>query len=236
METQVVAKFTELTTAVTEALPAAKRPARTIAVVPGTQVVWDDCEDGQLTCRLASMVPISSSNQRCQIDYWSATGELTLLRCALTQDDQGVAPKPGDLAAEGAESLADTDLLLKTVAAHEWVDSIASWAPLGPDGGCKGIVVTFTFKLDQPPPPPPPPVVATGVVAGQPGYFTPEGAVPPADMAALEAAFVDIGPSWASGEYVLLGDGTRAGWIVGADGVGRWLVVPLPTPPGGDRF
>ena len=150
METQVVRQFDELIAAVTAALPANKRPARTISLVPGTQVVWDDCEDGQLTCRLASMAPISSSGQRCQIDYWSATGELTLLRCALTQDDQGVAPKPGDLKAEGAESLADTDVMLKTVASFEWVDSIASWAPVGPDGGCKGIVITFTFKLDQP--------------------------------------------------------------------------------------
>jgi hypothetical protein len=233
METQVVAKFTELLAAVVDALPAAQKPARVIALVPGTQVVWDDCEDGQLTGRLASMTPISSTNQRCQIDYWSATGELTLLRCALTQDEEGRAPLPGDLKVEAAESLRDTDLLLSIVASFEWVDSILSWNPLGPDGGCKGIAVTFTFKLDQPvvPPPPPPP----GVVAGLPGYFTPTGAVLPADMAALIAAFPDPGTGWAPGEYVLLGDGTRAGWVVGAGGTGEWLVVP-PAGPGGGRF
>ncbi len=40
--------------------------------------------------------------------------------------------------------------MLKAVAAQPWVEQILSWAPLGPDGGCKGVQVTFTFVLDQP--------------------------------------------------------------------------------------
>lgn len=149
MEAFVVAKFTEL---LKDVISVMKRPpARAIALVPGTAVVWDDCENGQLTGRLAAMTPVSSKPvQRCGIDYWRATGELTLLRCALTQDDQGRAPTPGDLRAEAAESLADTELLLKAVAKQEWVEQILSWTPLGPDGGCKGVQLTFTFVLDQP--------------------------------------------------------------------------------------
>lgn len=148
VEALVITRFTALLKDVTDAMK--RPPARVIALVPGTQVVWDSCEDGQLTGRLASMVPVSSTNQRCQIDYWLSTGEITLLRCALSIDDQGRAPSPADLKAEAAESLADTDLLLKAVARQPWVDAIVSWAPLGPSGGCKGIQVTFTFKLDQP--------------------------------------------------------------------------------------
>ena len=150
METYIVEQFTALLKAVTDQLEPKDQPARVIPVVPGISVAWDECECGQLTGRLASMVPISSSNQRCAIDYWRATGELTLLRCALTVDDQGKAPKAGDLKAEGAESLTDTELLLKAVASQQWVEQILSWNPLGPDGGCKGVVVTFSFKLDQP--------------------------------------------------------------------------------------
>lgn len=149
VEDFVVDKFTELLAEVTTNLT--RVPARVIPVVPGTSVAWDDCEKGQLTGRLVSMTPVSNvPSQRCGVDYWRATGELMLLRCALAVDDQGRAPKPGDLKAEAAESLADTEVLLKAVIAMPWIDQIASWAPLGPEGGCKGVQVTFTFKLDQP--------------------------------------------------------------------------------------
>ncbi len=92
MEAFIVAKFTELLSTVTSVMK--RPPARVIALVPGTSVVWDDCENGQLTGRLAAMTPVSSKPvQRCGIDYWRATGELTLLRCALTQDDRDEHPR-----------------------------------------------------------------------------------------------------------------------------------------------
>lgn len=220
MESQVVSQFTDLLNAVVNAMPSAQRPARVIPVVPGTMVVWDECEQGQLTGRLAALEPVSLTDQRCQIDYWIATGELTLLGCALGTNDQGEVPKAGDLAAEGAAALSDTDLLLKTVASFEWVDAIISWSPLGPDGGCKGIVITFTFKLDQPFDPPI--IRATGVVAGTPGYFTPQGATPPANLTDLQTRFSVTGDAtppdsltpWVAGQYVVLGDNSWATWVL----------------------
>jgi hypothetical protein len=151
IETTVVNYFTELTSAVVAALPANKRPARVIPLIPGTQVVWDSCEEGQLTCRLSNLVPHSNTaRQACGVDYWTATCEITLLRCAAVLDDQGRAPLPGDLVADGRESLADTDLLLKTISTMEWVTNIQNWRPWDPQGGCKGVEVLFEFRLDHP--------------------------------------------------------------------------------------
>lgn len=151
MEGQVVRQFTELLDAVVAALPVGRKPARVIPIIPGTQVVWDECEYGQLTCRLANLVPISNTAiQRCGVDYWRATGELTMLRCAAVLDDQGRAPTPADLVADGRESLYDTDVMLKTLASMEWVTNIQNWRPWDPQGGCKGVEILFDFNLDQP--------------------------------------------------------------------------------------
>lgn len=63
-------------------------------------------------------------------------------------------------------------------------------------------------------------VTATGVSAGAPGSFTPSGATPPATLAALKsnATFGDSGTSkpgstpWTTGQYVTLGDASKAYW------------------------
>jgi hypothetical protein len=64
------------------------------------------------------------------------------------------------------------------------------------------------------------PVAITGVVAGTPGSFQPPGAAPPADLAALKADPVvgDAGSAkpaatpWTTGQYVDLGDASKASW------------------------
>jgi hypothetical protein len=55
---------------------------------------------------------------------------------------------------------------------------------------------------------------ATGATAGIPGAFTPAGAVRPFDLAALQDAEVTASPAtaWTTGQYVFLGDGSRASW------------------------
>ena len=151
MQQTVSTRFQELLAAVNNRLR--HKPGRVIYVVPGSTIVWDDCCDGQLTARLASLAPVMTSGGNmvnCGVQYWRATGELTLIRCALVIYNQGVAPVPSALNKEGKEALDDSDVLLATLGDFEWVTGISSWGALGPNAGCRGITVNFTFNLDHP--------------------------------------------------------------------------------------
>jgi hypothetical protein len=57
---------------------------------------------------------------------------------------------------------------------------------------------------------------ATGATSGAPGTWTPTNSAPPMTLAELVAATPAIVASpltaWASGEYVTLGDGSKAHW------------------------
>ena len=66
----------------------------------------------------------------------------------------------------------------------------------------------------------PPVIQPTGVTGGTPGAFTPAGATPPADLAAIKA-HGNIGdaalagattPAFTAGQYVVLGDASQAYW------------------------
>ena len=59
-------------------------------------------------------------------------------------------------------------------------------------------------------PEPPPP--ATGATAGTPGTWTPAGAAPPADFAAIGSIVATPATAWITGEYVVLGDASEASW------------------------
>jgi hypothetical protein len=92
--------------------------------------------------------------------------------------------------------------------------------------------------------PPPPPIVITGVTAGAPATLAPPGAAVPADLAALQgdAAIGTVAlngqPTWASGQYITLGDASEAywdgaAWIAGkpinAAGIGITPAAGLPV-------
>ena len=51
---------------------------------------------------------------------------------------------------------------------------------------------------------------ATGATAGTPGSFTPAGATPPANLAALSGIQPNPDAPWTTGQYVVLGDGSEA--------------------------
>jgi hypothetical protein len=87
---------------------------------------------------------------QCGIRYWEAVGEVTLLRCAASLNDDGTAPAPYVLLAEGKDSIKDTDAILAGMGAQEWIRSIGTWTPQANQGGCRGIAVQFNFILDQP--------------------------------------------------------------------------------------
>jgi hypothetical protein len=64
-------------------------------------------------------------------------------------------------------------------------------------------------------------VAATGAGPGTGlGSFTPAGASPPANFAALTGVTASPATAWTSGQYVLLGDGSRANWSGTAWAVG----------------
>lgn len=56
--------------------------------------------------------------------------------------------------------------------------------------------------------------VATGATSGTPGEFTPTNSYGPFDLAELQASSITASPStaWATGEYVVLRDGSLAHW------------------------
>ena len=56
-------------------------------------------------------------------------------------------------------------------------------------------------------------VVATGAGPGTGlGTFTPAGASPPANFAALTGVTATPATAWTTGQYILLGDGSKANW------------------------
>lgn len=68
-----------------------------------------------------------------------------------------------------------------------------------------------------------PPATATSGVSGTPGFFLPGGATAPADLAALASLTASPTAAWGAGEYVVLGDASRATW----DG-SAWVVWTAP--------
>jgi hypothetical protein len=55
-------------------------------------------------------------------------------------------------------------------------------------------------------------VVATGATAGTPGFFTPSGANPPANLAALTGLTATPVATWAVGQWVATADGLANNW------------------------
>jgi hypothetical protein len=54
--------------------------------------------------------------------------------------------------------------------------------------------------------------VATGATAGSPGTFTPDGSLVPANLAAMANVIATPTTAWTTGQYVTLGDATKAYW------------------------
>jgi hypothetical protein len=55
-------------------------------------------------------------------------------------------------------------------------------------------------------------IAATGATAGSPGSFTPPGATPPANLAAMAGITASPTTAWTTGQRVVLGDSTTAHW------------------------
>jgi hypothetical protein len=62
--------------------------------------------------------------------------------------------------------------------------------------------------------------IATGAIAGSPGTWTPSGATPPADLAAMTGIAAAPSDVWTTGQHMILGDASHtywngAAWITG---------------------
>jgi hypothetical protein len=69
-------------------------------------------------------------------------------------------------------------------------------------------------------------VLATGAGPGTgTGTFTPAGATPPANLAAMAGVVANPATAWTTGQYVLLADGTKANWTGAAWAAGSHALV-----------
>jgi hypothetical protein len=160
MEVLLEERMTEVLDTIVAMLTAADSdvPSRVINVVPGESIVWDQCcNGGQLTARLANMVPHYSHTTKqaqmtpCSIDYWTATVEVTLLRCAAVQNNAGAPPSAERIGANGSLSLSDMRIILQAMTTRDFVDDVNGFEALGPNGGCMGMSWQFYTKLDSTP-------------------------------------------------------------------------------------
>ena len=55
-------------------------------------------------------------------------------------------------------------------------------------------------------------IVATGATAGLPGTFTPAGATPPANIAAMAGIVASPATNWTIGQHVEMGNGSDCNW------------------------
>lgn len=120
-------------------------PAR-VLMMPGADVVHDDCCDGQLWVRITDITAHTASagvsaNQTqwgpCGINYWVASIGLGIVRCAATLDSRGNAPAPEDMTADTVLQNLDAHILAGALAETKNA-RLVRWTPSGPRGGCVG--------------------------------------------------------------------------------------------------
>lgn len=127
---------------------------KTRCVVPGLEVEWNCCTDGQLAINLVSGWPSRSfpipdvASTNCDIPFFVYTFRITLLRCVAVQAE----PTPCiTLADQAARQLRDVQLVANGLvccltdvesmscllgAGYRWV--LSTLQTLGPEGGCVG--------------------------------------------------------------------------------------------------
>jgi hypothetical protein len=77
-----------------------------------------------------------------------------------------------------------------------------------------------------------PPQPPTGATAGTPGAWTPSGSVVPTTLAEANALGLSLGAAWATGQYVLLANGsTHIHWNGTAFASGNAAVTARKVDP-----
>lgn len=137
-------------------------PGRTF-IQPGLDVAWDDCCEGggQLWVRVISTFPtgqpfpstLPASRSKCDWPLMAVNVGVGIIRCSPGPDNQGRAPS-GQALSENALVLLQDRAYLEAAVRCCWptvtnVQALtnATWAPLGPNGGCAGGEWTATLAL-----------------------------------------------------------------------------------------
>lgn len=127
-------------------------PRRTI-LPPGTEVVWDECCDGQSWVRVISQAPGSAVERRsgnCTPSMWEVTLGIGVIRCAAVPDAMGNPPSAVKLARDTDQMLTDAEAIKQALACCMNSDlslRFLSWSPKGPQGGCVGGEWTIIIKI-----------------------------------------------------------------------------------------
>lgn len=135
-------------------------PACRVFLATDVVVPWDQCCDcgdgiGQAWVNVTHVSPILTSHyegMQCP-PVFEAAVKVGIMRCALTQDEQGNAPDACDLTAQALAILQDRSVInaalfgcwSNTIEADEW--TIGEWSSLGPSGGCVGGQVSLTIRF-----------------------------------------------------------------------------------------
>lgn len=125
-------------------------PPKRVLLMPGANVVHDDCCEGQLWVRVIETTPHTGRTSsgtsgrsgqaqwaRCGINYWVSSIGMGIVRCAATVDSRGNAPTPEAMTADTALQNFDAEILAGVLACYPNV-SLTRWNPSGPQGGCVG--------------------------------------------------------------------------------------------------
>lgn len=141
------------------ALNEAGVPPGRVELTPGVAPAWDDCCSGQLYLRVVEVFPSAGagaafpqmdSAQRgvggraCGFHMVAVHIGLGIIRCASTLDDDGSAPTPAEVTADGDEMLDDMAMLLDVLACEVgslpgvMAVKVNRWTPQGVEGGCHG--------------------------------------------------------------------------------------------------
>lgn len=136
-------------------------PVSLSSLVPGGEVAWDDCCEGQLWIRVAGITPVVDPatargvDPNCAIHGWQVQAAVGVVRCVTVLDSDGTPPDAETLTNETEQMLLDAEdvrgALLCCAADIGGIQrlSLGSWAPAGPLGGCAGGEWTFQFVLSN---------------------------------------------------------------------------------------
>lgn len=148
-------------TGVPDAPEGAGAPER-VAMVPGAQIAWDDCECGQLTVHVPRSylsntfpVPLQAPSERCAAKWTVVEYVVTILRCAPGNDDHGRPPAAAALNAAAQLDHLDRWAVRKGITCcltptdkrrvRPWI--IGETLAVGAEGNCVGSQTTVAVAM-----------------------------------------------------------------------------------------
>jgi hypothetical protein len=136
-----------------------------VCIVPG-EVAWDDCceEGGQLTVTVTRVYPSRTFPNDddfiapCGAPYMAVNLSITVMRCAPTQDENGVSPSCEALDEAAKTHHADMRAVWKAVQCYlylirqqpyDYEVLMGEQTPEGPLGGCVGSTMKMTVGINN---------------------------------------------------------------------------------------